>query len=109
MWQRVTHDQRIFLREENYSKQHINWKSRLKKSEVENASIGSSVEPLLMSDQNKLMKFPDDTKIFRDTNVWIGDTAATYDVTFSKSGMTNAETSKYSSVVVAYNGENYEP
>ena len=55
------------------------------------------------------MKFPYYAKILRDPNFCIGDTVSTYDVTFRKSVMTNTETPKYSSGVVAYNGENNNP
>ena len=40
-------------------------------------------------------------KIFRGKNVWIRDIAATCDVTFRKSVMTNTETPKEYSEVVA--------
>ena len=59
-----------------------------------------------MARDNKLMRFPYDAKILRDTNIWIGDTSTTYDVTLIKELMANTETPKGSSVVVAYNGEN---
>ena len=56
--------------------------------EVENASIGSSVELLLMDNGNKLMKLPDNAKILRYPNMWIGGTAytccKTYDVNYKK-------------------------
>ena len=55
------------------------------------------------------MKSPYDQKIFIDSNLWIGDTAYTCNVTFRKSVMTNTETSKESSGVVEYNGENEKP
>ena len=53
-----------------------------------------------MVNENKLMKFPDDKKILRDQNLWIGDTSATCYVTFRKSGMTNTESPMDSIVVV---------
>ena len=55
------------------------------------------------------MNFPYDTKLLRDPNEWIWDTASICDVTFIKLGMTNTETPKYSSGVVAYNGKNEKP
>ena len=47
------------------------------------------------------MNFSDDAKILRDSNFWIGDTAATCDATFIKSGETKTVTPKDSSGVVA--------
>ena len=54
-----------------------------------------------MNNENKLTIFTDDKKIFRGKNVWIRDIAATCDVTFRKSVMTNTETPKEYSEVVA--------
>ena len=68
---------------------------------MENAAILSSLQLLPIVNENKLMKFPDDEKILRDPNVWIGDTSATCDLTFRKSEMTNTESPMDSSVVVA--------
>ena len=79
----------------------VNCKSRLNKSEMENVVIVSSAQLLIMVNENKLMKFPYDAKILRDPNVRIGDTSATCDVDFKKSGMTNTGPPKDSSVVVA--------
>ena len=42
------------------------------------------------------MKFIGDAKILRDKNVWIVDTAATRDMIFVKSEMTNTEKTKES-------------
>ena len=55
------------------------------------------------------MQFPDDAKILRDPNEWIGNTAATFDVTVIKTGMDNSETQTDSSVVASYNDEYEQP
>ena len=60
-----------FEREENTNKCPINWKECLNKSEVENIAIGSSVELILIENENELMKFPYDAKLFGDPNAWI--------------------------------------
>ena len=78
-----------FEREERLKKSAVNWKSYLNKSEVQNEAIGSSAELILMATENKLMTFPDDAKIVRYQNMWIGDTAATCYSTFRKSRKIN--------------------
>ena len=97
-----------YEREENASKRPRGWKSCLK-PEVASAAVGTSVELLLMAGNDQGMRFPDDAKILRDPNVWIGDTAATCDVTFCKAGMTGTDPPKGSGGVVAYNGQNEKP
>ena len=47
-----------------------------------------------MANENKLMKFPDYTKILKDLNMWIVDNAETCDITFRKSGMNNIRRKK---------------
>ena len=48
-------------------------------------------------------------KILRNPNVWNGDTAATCDIQFRESGMTNTKTPKEYRWVVAYNDKNEKP
>ena len=73
---------------------------------MEHSAFGSSFELIIINNENKLISLIDSTKILVDTNMFIGDTVATCDVTFRKSGMTNTETPKESSLIVAYNDEN---
>ena len=69
----------------------VNWKSCLNILEVANPAVESSVELPLMAGDDKLMKFPYEKKISRDTNVCIWYTSATCDMNFSKTRMNNVK------------------
>jgi hypothetical protein len=76
-----------FEKEENASRRPNGWKSKM---EQQGAVTDHNEQLLLMAKEStKLMTFNPTVELLRDPNIWIADTGASCDSTFSISGLSN--------------------